>query len=158
MNQVHKTERDLLRDRLNYHLERLGLHRLLLTNLLEHVDAGTDTSIISKQLDMTLRFIGPERNLTFEKGTPYVYVLSLEDDCWYVGLSQSLSDRISAHFTGSGAQWTRIHRPRHVHSITPGGKDLEKETTLDFMRSKGWQFVRGSAWCSVNMSKPPQCV
>lgn len=150
--------RSLLRDRLSHHLERISLHRLLLSNLLEHVDAGTDPSLINKQLDLTLRYISPENSLTFERGEPYVYVLALEDDCWYVGLSQVVSERILAHFNGNGAQWTRTHRPRHVHSIFPGGKDRERETTLQMMREKGWEAVRGASWCSVAMARPPQCL
>lgn len=155
----YQNERTAIRDKINSNLERIGLHRLLLSNLLEHVDSTASIEIVSKQLDMTLRYInGPDRTLTFQNREPYVYVLALDDDCWYVGLSQSVSDRIACHFNGSGAQWTKLHRPKYIQSIIPGNKDSEKETTLQYMRTKGWQTVRGGAWCSVTMTKPPHCL
>lgn len=144
-----------LRERIQLHLDKVSLHRVILSNLLEHVDAGTDLALVSKQLDLSLKFIAPETSLEFNKGQHYVYVLALENDNWYVGTSASVNDRIAAHFTGNGSQWTKMHRPIHIHSIVPGGKDVEKETTLQTMRERGWQSVRGHAWCSVHLTRAP---
>lgn len=158
MESTIQDTRTLLRERVSLHLERANLQRLVLSNLLEHIDAGTDITLVSRQLDLSLKSIAPSSTLTFNPGSPYVYVLSLDDDCWYVGTSQSVSDRILAHFNGSGAQWTRLHRPRFVYSIVPGGKETEKETTLALMRDKGWEKVRGAAWCYTTMTRPPACL
>jgi predicted GIY-YIG superfamily endonuclease len=144
-----------IRDRIQLHLDKVSLHRVILSNLLEHVDAGTDLTLVSKQLELSLKFISPESILEFNKGQQYVYVLALENECWYVGTSASVHDRIHAHFTGNGSQWTKTHRPLYVHSIVPGGKDLEKETTLQTMRERGWKSVRGHAWCAVYLARAP---
>lgn len=144
-----------LREVIKLHLEKVSLHRVILSNLLEHVDSGTDINLVAKQLELSLKYITPESALRFQRGVQYVYTLALEDDCWYVGTSAAVEDRIAAHFSGSGSQWTKVHRPVAVHAIVPGGKDCERETTLQAMRKYGWQTVRGHAWCAVNLTRPP---
>jgi DNA primase len=40
-----------------------------------------------------------------------VYVLRLEDDCFYIGFSRNLDRRIKEHFSGNGSVWTKKHKP-----------------------------------------------
>lgn len=91
----------------------------------------------------------------FRKGKSYVYVLKLEDDCVYVGFSENVMERINAHFTSCGAAWTRVHKPMEVMEVTEGDKTLEKDKTLRMMKVHGWEKVRGSMWCKVEMKHPP---
>ena len=44
----------------------------------------------------------------------FLYVLKLEDDCWYVGTSKNPMKRALDHSVGEGAAWTKLHAP-----ITP---------------------------------------
>ena len=63
----------------------------------------------------------------------WVYVLKLQDDCWYVGYSADPETRIACHFLGRGARWTQIHPPIAVESLQPGTKKLEDVITIALM-------------------------
>ena len=41
----------------------------------------------------------------------FLYCLKLEDDCWYVGISEDPIKRATKHGTSKGAAWTRKHKP-----------------------------------------------
>ena len=45
----------------------------------------------------------------------YVYTLDLEGGNKYVGISKHLDSRLSQHFEGKGAAWTKKHAPLRVH-------------------------------------------
>lgn len=47
----------------------------------------------------------------------YCYVLRLENDCFYIGISSSLKNRISQHFAEDGAKWTKINNPIAIEDI-----------------------------------------
>lgn len=47
----------------------------------------------------------------------YCYVLKLENDCFYIGISSSLKNRISHHFANNGAKWTKINKPIEIEDI-----------------------------------------
>ena len=93
----------------------------------------------------------------------YVYVLALEDDCWYVGESENPAARIRSHVSGSGASWTRLHRPlmnpeQHVHNRqriegTAIDAKLEEEKQVKkLMLLYGIDKVRGGSYCEVNLT------
>lgn len=92
----------------------------------------------------------------FEVPCDYVYVLQLEGDHYYVGFSTNLPNRIYQHFTGDGALWTKKHRPRKLVEVVLGDKSVEKEKTLQWMTAKGFQKVRGWAWCAITLDNPPK--
>ena len=41
----------------------------------------------------------------------FLYKLKLEDDCWYVGISEDPMARVHKHCKGKGAAWCRLHKP-----------------------------------------------
>jgi predicted GIY-YIG superfamily endonuclease len=47
--------------------------------------------------------------------TYVTYVLKLEEDKWYVGLTTNLNQRLTQHFTGDGAKWTQLFKPKVEH-------------------------------------------
>lgn len=83
----------------------------------------------------------------------FTYTLELRDGKYYVGQTWNLNHRFAEHVQGQGAKWTRLHRPIRIVRVEVG--DVERETTLDLMREKGWQNVRGGPWCKINMPAPP---
>ncbi len=85
----------------------------------------------------------------------YVYVLKLQDDCWYVGCSTDPETRIACHFMGRGARWTQIHAPMAVESLQPGTKKLENVVTIALMVKHGFQQVRGGQYVLVDLPCPP---
>lgn len=86
----------------------------------------------------------------------FLYVLALQGDRFYVGLTSDLDRRLEQHFTASGAEWTRLHRPvRVVHSINTGTRDrlqaeaMENEATVALMMSYGIEAVRGGHYSQL---------
>lgn len=92
-----------------------------------------------------------------EVRTAKVYVLRLEKDKYYVGLSPSNSKfRIQQHFDGIGSSWTNLYKPIEVIAVIENGsKQLERETTLEYMRRYGWENVRGAGWTARVLSCMP---
>ena len=80
---------------------------------------------------------------------PAWYVLKLEDDCGYVGVSFNLNIRLSQHMNGKGAKFTRIHKPICVDKVIyPAiGKHIENIITLEYMEKYGKKNVRGGKYC-----------
>ncbi|MDE0744733.1 MAG: hypothetical protein OSB66_03280 [SAR202 cluster bacterium] len=54
-----------------------------------------------------------------------LYLLKLEDDCWYVGISSDPVSRIDKHCSGTGAAWTKLHKPLEPISENNYIVDLE---------------------------------
>ena len=84
------------------------------------------------------------------------YVLELENNKWYVGISMCMNVRMSDHFAGNGSRWTKKHKPVRIERVVLG--DRERELTLQYMLLKGWKNVRGGSWCRVDMKRPPECL
>jgi predicted GIY-YIG superfamily endonuclease len=82
---------------------------------------------------------------------PIVYVLKLEDDCWYVGITMDLNKRLSQHWSEGGAKWTKLHKPVAVDKIIfPADADtIENDTTREYMEKYGKDKVRGGSYCRV---------
>ena len=85
---------------------------------------------------------------------PQVYVLLLEGGNIYVGNSLSLSNRLSQHWQGQGARWTKLHKPvsvLEVHMVSDGedASDLENKRTLELMQEHGADKVRGGRYCAI---------
>ena len=90
-----------------------------------------------------------------------VYVLECHGGRYYVGVSQNLSHRFAQHFSRRGSQMTRTYRPIRVVEVIYGGDyQVEKKTTLEYVRKYGFNMadgtpkVRGAAWAGLR-SKPP---
>ena len=85
----------------------------------------------------------------------WVYVLKLQDSCWYVGYSADPETRIASHFLGRGARWTQLHPPLAVESLQPGDEKLENVVTIALMARHGFQLVRGGRYVAADMPLPP---
>ena len=46
--------------------------------------------------------------------TFHIYVLALEEDCYFVGRTQNLNEEIGRHFAGKEEGWTKIYKPLKV--------------------------------------------
>ena len=84
-----------------------------------------------------------------------VYVLKLEDDCYYVGYSSNLNIRLCDHFNGKGSKWTMLHKPISIYSVCMGGTTTENRITLDMINKFGYNKVRGGNWCKLKVTKIP---
>ena len=78
------------------------------------------------------------------------YVLRLEGDHYYVGLTTQLHNRLSKHFSGAGSAWTQLHPPVEVVSIV--AFDREEEITIRAIKAFGIEKVRGHYLTTCNLS------
>jgi len=81
--------------------------------------------------------------------SPLIYVLELEDDCFYIGITYNLNFRLAQHIAGEGAQWTRLHKPVKVVEVfyDDCSRQKEDEVTKQYMDIYGAECVRGGSWC-----------
>jgi predicted GIY-YIG superfamily endonuclease len=87
----------------------------------------------------------------------FLFVLKLEDDCYYVGYSSKPDVLIKRYFAGKGANWTALHKPIEVLTTRSLGSLCESDAaaktadaTVSMMQLFGWRNVRGAAWKSVD--------
>ena len=88
----------------------------------------------------------------------YLYVLQLEGDNYYVGITADPETRMAAHLTGGGAKWTQLHKPIDILLLTEisgNCRKKESEMTLRMMEEYGVDNVRGGNWCSIKLSETP---
>tara|TARA_R100000541_G_scaffold55720_2_gene64746 strand:- start:332 stop:646 length:315 start_codon:yes stop_codon:yes gene_type:complete len=91
---------------------------------------------------------------------PILYVLKLDNDKYYIGITLNLNQRLSQHFSGDGSKWTKVHKPINVIEIQINNVDknvdesLENKVTLEYMKKYGWQSVRGGSYTRLDLKKP----
>jgi hypothetical protein len=83
---------------------------------------------------------------------PILYVLLCEHGKRYVGITHNLNIRLSQHYDGSGAKWTRLYKPLSVERIIyPATEnDIENRITRELMEIYGKDNVRGGSYCKVD--------
>ena len=126
--------------------------------------ASDNTEIIAEtetEIKKLRRFIEPNvfGVSLFPAGIEYVYVWELTDGKYYVGYSANLSNRLEQHMSDSGANWTKKYKPISIIEVLRGDKDTEKQKTLEYMKKKGFENVRGAGWClSEYKNTPPEVI
>lgn len=87
----------------------------------------------------------------FHKKHFWLYVLKLENDKWYVGItSRTPEHRFKQHMNGFGANWTRNYKPIKIHYTQDLGycsienaQLFEGRVTRKYMEKYGDNNVRG---------------
>jgi predicted GIY-YIG superfamily endonuclease len=73
-----------------------------------------------------------------------IYVLSLEENKFYIGRTNDLQYRYDQHVAGEGSAWTRKYRVINIID-TVTNKDFEElAITLSYMKRYGIENVRGA--------------
>lgn len=101
-------------------------------------------------------FVAPEGSRKY-----YLYVLLLEDDHYYVGVTSQLPEnRFQQHLDGKGSKWTRKHKPISISEVKYLGfitytqaENKENIETIARMRDIGIDKVRGGKYCRIVPSK-----
>jgi predicted GIY-YIG superfamily endonuclease len=82
---------------------------------------------------------------------PYVYVLKLADNKYYVGYTEDIYTRLCSHFDGEGSAFTQKYHPISVLKLIPqGSEELEDIVTLEMMQKYRKDNVRGGHWTTIN--------
>ena len=92
-----------------------------------------------------------------------LYVLKLEDNCYYVGMSRNVEGRLKRHKKGKGAMWTTRHRPIEIFKLVDTGltndseaAQMENELTIEMARLFGPDKVRGGGYCQQKPRWPDE--
>lgn len=92
----------------------------------------------------------------------YTYVLQLQEGKFYVGNTDNIYTRLLDHtlMTPSSSLWVKHYGPveRVVEVARNSGKHDEHYKTLQYMTMFGWDNVRGSSYCKVQMFNPPEAL
>jgi predicted GIY-YIG superfamily endonuclease len=84
----------------------------------------------------------------------YIYVLKLVEERYYVGRTGNILRRIKEHFTVGGALYTKKYKPLKVIEVEEEtSRDDETKMTFKYVEKYGWEKVRGSYWCSIEIKK-----
>ena len=99
----------------------------------------------------------------------FLYTLALEDQCWYVGTSHNPKNRAYKHLNGTGAAWTRLHKPlvplkdnlviTDLGNVTISEAELEEDIVTERLQRKhGLNKVRGgyTIQCRNMKKRPPR--
>lgn len=91
----------------------------------------------------------------------YLYGLELEGGNYYVGMTayKDAIRRYEQHVAGTGAVWTRIHKPVRLMEVRNIGVMsrynaclLEDKMTLEYFNKYGMAKVRGGKLCMTKLS------
>jgi predicted GIY-YIG superfamily endonuclease len=91
-------------------------------------------------------------NMSDQKRQWWLYILKLEHDKWYVGItSKSPEDRFREHVVGKrAAYWTMRHKPLEIERVEDLGivrkkhaEMYENKITRSLMNERGLNSVRG---------------
>jgi len=87
----------------------------------------------------------------------YAYLLLLENDKYYIGITGNVKRRFETHSRGKGAQWTAKHKPVSILEVRTLGvmtmseaAMLEDEMYREFLPVYGMK-LRGGSFCSVSL-------
>jgi len=87
-----------------------------------------------------------------QKGT-YFYALHLENNKFYVGLTEDPVGRLKKHFNKGGSEWTKLHPPLQLLELfLAKSKNTEKLLTFYYMHKYGIENVRGGPYCQRILS------
>lgn len=83
-----------------------------------------------------------------------IYILKLEDGCFYVGKTNNINERINAHKAGNGSEWTRLHKFVSIYKILYEQDDFEEDKQVKkLMAHYGIDKVRGGAYSTINLTQ-----
>ena len=84
-----------------------------------------------------------------------IYILRLEQNKFYVGMTKRNIERIWEHIDGKGAAWTKKYPPCEGNEILYFEEGLdpsdENRKTIEMMKRFGIHNVRGGDYCRVKM-------
>ena len=88
-----------------------------------------------------------------QKQAIYVYVLKLENDKYYVGMTKHPDVRLNDHFNNRGSAWTKKYRPISIIEVIPNCDEFDEDKyTIKYMATYGLNNVRGGSFSQIVLS------
>jgi predicted GIY-YIG superfamily endonuclease len=85
--------------------------------------------------------------------TTNIYVLSLEDNRFYIGKSDNVNERYQKHLNGTGSAWTKKYKPIAIERIISNASPFDEDRyTKEYMSIYGISRVRGGSYVEVNLT------
>lgn len=85
---------------------------------------------------------------------PKLYVLRLENDCYYIGITTNLDHRLKNQLDGKGAIWVKKHKPLELVHVIDDIKDINvNQFVKSYMAKFGIDKVRGGSYTRVDLGK-----
>ena len=91
----------------------------------------------------------------------YLYVLKLEDECFYVGVTTDPKRRYEEHATGQGGAWTQRHKfvsVLHEELVGQISGVVEDAKVIELMCVHGISRVRGGTFSGVELDTDEETV
>ena len=79
-----------------------------------------------------------------------LYVLKLDNDRYYIGITRNLNARLAEHFEGKGSKWTRKHKAISLEKVIYPADEvgLEDKITAEYIDLYGSNKIRGGWYSS----------
>lgn len=87
-----------------------------------------------------------QNNMSREK---VVYVLLLEQNKYYIGITNNFCNRLQQHCDGKGATWTNKYKVVDVIKVNPESEGNEDQIVIQSMIKYGTDNVRGGKYCQL---------
>ena len=84
----------------------------------------------------------------------FVYILKLEYDKYYVGISRTPYKRITEHFQNNGSSWTKKYKPIDIVEVIPNCDIYDEDKyTRKYMDKYGIDNVRGGSYTTIQLEQ-----
>tara|TARA_R110002020_G_C16043032_1_gene753886 strand:+ start:17 stop:340 length:324 start_codon:yes stop_codon:yes gene_type:complete len=75
-----------------------------------------------------------------------IYVLELEDNKYYIGITSNFNQRLYAHINGGSSKWTRTYKYKKIVEVTIGTLNDENRITERYILKYGIDNVSGGKY------------
>jgi predicted GIY-YIG superfamily endonuclease len=84
--------------------------------------------------------------------TTNIYILRLQNGCWYVGKSSNPMKRFEEHLQGQGSAWTVLHKPIACEKVISNASAFDEDKyTKEYMAKYGIDKVRGGTYVETEL-------
>lgn len=119
--------------------------------------------ILKKELkEQAMNKINTEKESQYNKNKSNnnnltIYILSCENNKYYVGKTKDLDFRLENHFDGSGSAWTALYKPIKLIELYENCDSYDEDKyTLKMMEKHGVNNVRGGSFSQIDLDKNQQ--
>ena len=85
--------------------------------------------------------------------TTNIYILKLEDDCYYIGKSENVELRFQQHLSNNGSSFTKKHKPLSIETVYNNVSPFDEDKYVkEYMSKYGMDKVRGGTYVSEKLN------